>query len=57
MLSSSRIDMFSLGDRGEGNTLIRLAYARSGEDDGLGCGDRQSILDAIFIQGFQGMEE
>jgi DNA polymerase-3 subunit alpha len=29
------LDMFALGDRGEGNTLIRLAYARSGEDDGL----------------------
>jgi DNA polymerase III alpha subunit len=29
------LDMFSLGDRGEGSTLIRLAYARSGEDDGL----------------------
>ena len=27
--------MFALGDRGEGGTLIRLAYARSGEKDGL----------------------
>ena len=28
-------DMFALGEKGEGGTLIRLAYARSGEDEGL----------------------
>ena len=28
-------DMFNLGDRGEGNTLIRMAFARDGEKSGL----------------------
>jgi DNA polymerase-3 subunit alpha len=28
-------EIFELGDRGEGSTLIRLAYARNGEDSGL----------------------
>jgi DNA polymerase-3 subunit alpha len=28
-------DMFALGEQGEGGTLIRLAYARNGEDEGL----------------------
>jgi len=28
-------DIFELGDRGEGSTLIRLAFARNGEDSGL----------------------
>ncbi|MAL86487.1 MAG: hypothetical protein CMI23_09070, partial [Opitutae bacterium] len=28
-------DMFELGDRGEGNTLIRLAYAKPKEEEGL----------------------
>ena len=28
-------DIFALGDRGEGSTLIRLAFARNGEDSGL----------------------
>ena len=28
-------DMFALGEKGEGGTLIRLAYARNGEDEGL----------------------
>jgi len=28
-------DLFALGDRGEGGTLIRLGFARQGEDDGL----------------------
>ena len=28
-------DLFALGDRGEGGTLIRLGFAREGEEDGL----------------------
>jgi DNA polymerase III subunit alpha len=28
-------DLFSLGDRGEGGTLIRLGFARQGDEDGL----------------------
>ena len=28
-------DLFSHGERGEGGTLLRLAFARQGEDDGL----------------------
>ena len=28
-------EIFELGDRGEGSTLIRLAFARNGEDSGL----------------------
>jgi hypothetical protein len=28
-------DIFALGEMGEGSTLIRLAYARNGESEGL----------------------
>ena len=28
-------DIFALGDKGEGSTLIRLAFARNGEEEGL----------------------
>ena len=44
------LDMFSPWRPGGGNTLFDWPTPGSGEDEWIGSGDRQSILDAIFVQ-------